>query len=165
MQPDTWLASYNVSEAGPIVFQSGLAPERRLAWFDRDGQQLGTIGDSGRYARIRLSPDDASLAVTLDESSTGNADLWVYDLHRNVGSRLTFDDAPDESPVWSPDGERIAFASKRDGVNGIFVRAFHGRGAAERIYESEIRAEPEDWSSDGKFIAFNAQLEIGRAHV
>ena len=36
-------------------------------------------------------------------------------------TRLTDNDGDDESPSWSPDGEKIAFASDRDGPVEIYV--------------------------------------------
>ena len=42
-------------------------------------------------------------------------DIWIIDIARNVRSRLTFDPGRDVSPVWSPDGTRIAFQSTRSG--------------------------------------------------
>jgi Tol biopolymer transport system component len=35
--------------------------------------------------------------------------------------QLTDNDRYDEDPAWSPDGNRIVFASDRNGFHGIFV--------------------------------------------
>ena len=86
----------------------------------------------------------------------GQSDIWVYDIARNVGSRLTFDEAQDTHPVWSPDGKRIAFTSNRSGKRGIFVRQADGRGKVESLFSAEGNCEVEDWSHDGKYITFNA---------
>jgi len=158
VQADTWLAAYAVSDAGPLVFQTGLAPEVQLTWFDREGNALETVGDPGKYTFIRLSPDDRSLAVTLGDATSGRGDIWIFDVRRNVGSRLTFDEAADDHPVWSPDGSQVAFASRRDGKHGLYVRPSNGRGTAELLHEAAQQSEPEDWSSDGKYIAFNSSL-------
>jgi len=163
VQEDTWLAAYAVSAAGPISFQSGLAPERTLRWFDREGNVLGTIGEPGKYSFLRMSPDDRFLASTLISPGSGGEDIWVFDVERDVGSRLTFDEASDTGPVWSPDGSRIAFASSRDAGEGIYVRTASGRGAAELLYASEQRITVEDWSPDGKHIAFNST--VGKADL
>ena len=42
-----------------------------------------------------------------------NGDLWLLDLSRAVASRFTFDPGSDYSPVWSPDGNRIAYGATR----------------------------------------------------
>ena len=91
--------------------------------------------------------------VLTDENS-GRADIWVYDVRRKVGSRLTFDEMNDTNPVWSPDGARVAFQSNRKGpVGDIFVRRADGRGQAELLYSSEAMDTPEDWSPDGNYPA------------
>ena len=156
-QPDSWRAAFAVSQAGPIAFHSGLASKMILTWLDREGKELGTLGDPGEYAFIRLSPDNRSLAVTLNDAGTGRGDIWVFDVERNVGSRLTFHSATEDSPVWSPDGARIAFSSNRDGKTTIYVRPSNGRGEEELLLPESIeeRAVPADWSSDGKFLVFS----------
>jgi Tol biopolymer transport system component len=150
-----WRAAFAVSEAGPLAFHGGTASERTLNIFDRDGDIVGTIGEEENYTFIRLSPDDRFLAATISDRVSGRSDLWIQDLQRNVKSRLTFHEAEDKHPVWSPDGKRIAFASRRDGKPGIFVRRSDGKGDAELLFSGETRAEPEDWSHDGKHLAYN----------
>jgi serine/threonine protein kinase len=163
VQEDTWLAAFAVSAAGPLAFQTGLAPERVLSWFDREGNALGTIGEPGKYSYLRLSPDDRFLATTLVGPGSGAEDIWVFDVERNVGSRLTFDEGNDLGPVWSPDGSRIVFSSGRDAKEGIYVRPANGRGSAELLYESEQRITVEDWSRDGKHLTFNSS--VGKADL
>jgi len=93
--------------------------------------------------------------VTLFDSGSGTADLWLYDIARQAKSRLTFDDANDYAPVWSPDGERIAFKSERTGAGDIYVRPSGGGSTAELLYSSERIDSPEDWSPDAAYIAFD----------
>lgn len=151
----TWRAAFAVTETGPLAFHGGSAGEQALTLLDRKGKVLQTIGDEGVYGQIRLSPDTRYLAATVADPGTGRSDLWVYDMTRNVGSRLTFDDAQDNNPVWSPDGKRIAFTSNRGGKNAIYVRRSDGRGDVESLFSGERRVVPEDWSRDGQYIAFN----------
>ena len=150
-----WRAAYSVSEAGPIVFQGGSAGAQALNVFNRDGKVTRSIGEPANYSYLRMSPDDRFLAATVADATSGRSDIWVYDMERNVGSRLTFHDAQDTNPVWSPDGKRFAFTSNRDGKSGIYVRAADGTGNAELLFSGEGRAEPWDWSPDGKHLVFN----------
>jgi Tol biopolymer transport system component len=157
-QPDSWRATFAVSVAGPIAFQTGLAPKGILTWLDREGKELGTLGDPGKFGFIRLSPEGRSLAAAVSDPTSGRGDIWVFDLQRGVGGRLTFDSAAEDSPVWSPDGKRIAFSSNLKGKTTILVRPSNGRGGVERMLPETVtdRAVPDDWSSDGKFLAFSA---------
>lgn len=67
--------------------------------------------------------------------------------------RLTQDPAPDGSPSWSPDGRRIAFISKRESSNDLYVIDVDGGGL---IRLTDDRGEERDpaWSPDGSRIAF-----------
>jgi serine/threonine-protein kinase len=90
----------------------------------------------------------------------GNADIWVYDLTRQTLSRLTFDDADDRSPAWTPDGERIVFASTRDG-GGLWWQAADGTGAAERLLADDSPAlAPYAFTPDGAQLLYNSDGDI-----
>jgi Tol biopolymer transport system component len=58
--------------------------------------------------------------------------------------------------VWSPDGERIVFASSRKGRFDIYVKSFGGSGAEELAFESQVDKFTDSWSRDGRFFAFVA---------
>ena len=68
-------------------------------------------------------------------------------------TRLTDNDAIDVSPDWSPDGQRIAFFSDRDGNLDIYVMNADGSGLARLTYDGANDGVP-DWSPDGQRIAF-----------
>lgn len=59
----------------------------------------------------------------------------------------------DDNPIWSPDGEWIAFASNRYGNNDIFVVPADG-GKTQRLTWHSGNDTPNDWSPDGKTIIF-----------
>ena len=147
--------AFAASQNGILAYQQGFGVESQLIRLDSDGNELGEIGEVDRFQQIRLSPDEKKLAVTVFDSGSGTADLWLYDIARQAKSRLTFDEANDVAPVWSPDGERIAFQSGRTGAGDIFVRQAGGGSAAELLYSGDQIDSPEDWSPDGAYIAFN----------
>jgi len=73
------------------------------------------------------------LAVSVQRGP--NWDVWVYDLERDVATRITFGEAYEADPVWSPDGRWFAYEGEVGGVDGIFRKRTVGRGDAEWLLE------------------------------
>ena len=69
--------------------------------------------------------------------------------------RLTSNSASDTSPVWSPDGTKIAFVSYRDGNNEIYVMNSDGSNQT-RLTNNETFDVSPVWSPDGSKIAFRS---------
>ena len=84
-------------------------------------------------------------------------DIWTWDLERERFTQLTFDEANDEFPLWTPDGARIVFASTRDD-GGMFWRAADGTGTVEQLKDGFAR--PHAWAADGRLI-FEQGGDIG----
>jgi serine/threonine protein kinase len=162
-------AAFAVSQSGVLAFRTnqstqgqggGGEEQRSLFWYDRTGSRSPSIGGVGTYAGVDLSLDGKRFVVHRHESTGG--DNWVYDLGQGRLQRLTFDATQDnESPVWSSDGERVAFASRRDNKWGIYTKLADGTGAEELITESEAIKEPMSWSPDGKMLLY---VEIGQSN-
>jgi Tol biopolymer transport system component len=57
-------------------------------------------------------------------------------------------------PAWSPDGRRIAFASKRAGSIHIYVMDADGKNTTQLTHTSVDDNHP-SWSPDGKLIVFS----------
>jgi Tol biopolymer transport system component len=97
-----------------------------------------------------------------------NTDVWIYDLQQGSMKRLTFDPAIDAVPVWSPDGNRILFASSRSGVFQLYIKNADG-GEDEKLLplRASDKAEkyPSDWSPDGKHILYERTTEATRVWV
>jgi Tol biopolymer transport system component len=118
------------------------------------GKSLGTIGSSGRYINLSLSPDDRRVAAARADSQIGTRDIWLIDLARGTPSRFIFSPANNWLPVWSPEGRRIAFTSDQDGPGNLYQKPTSGAADDEQIVKTSERKWPSDWSSDGRFIAY-----------
>jgi len=80
----------------------------------------------------------------------------LMDLARGVPSRFTFDAGVEDNPVWSPDGNFVAFSSATtDLLATIYRKPSTGLGNPELLFKSDSGKEPTDWSSDGHFILVN----------
>jgi Tol biopolymer transport system component len=68
--------------------------------------------------------------------------------------RLTFDPGGDGSPIWSPDGSRIAWSANRGAGYYIYQKLASGDGPEELLIESDAPINLGSWSPDGRFILY-----------
>jgi len=133
---------------------AGNRPQSMPTWFDRKGVSLGVVGEAGQLETVALSPDGRRLAVG-DNPGNGNSDIWLRDLVSGASTRATFSPGGEGTPVWSPDGTRIAFSSLRNGVQLPYQRAADGTGAELPLFASDRSAWVNDWSSDGRWVIYS----------
>lgn len=146
--------AFSVSETGALVYQTGSANVSQLVWFDRTGKQIGVLGDQADYGDVELSPDGARTAVSFRDPARNTRDIWLYDVARDLRTRLTFD-AADELPlIWSPDGTRVVFNSRRKGKLDLYQKSSNGTGTEDVLLEDSLVKWPLDWSDDGQFILY-----------
>ena len=147
---------YAISNNGTLVYVPSTSTgglDRTLVWVDREGQEEPLAAEPQGYESPRISPDGLRLAVTINES--GGSDVWIYELEREILTRLTFDPAADHYPVWTPDGQRIVFDSGRVGAgHNLFWKAADGTGQAERLTTSPSNHTARSFSPDGKRLVF-----------
>jgi Tol biopolymer transport system component len=68
---------------------------------------------------------------------------------------LTFDPANDGHPLWSPSGESIVFASRRDGDGSLRWERSDGSVKAQPLTHSPNDQWPWSWHPDGHHLAIN----------
>ena len=84
-------AVFAVSNTGLLVAQSGseVALSQPL-WFDRNGRELGAVGQPGVYGNVSLASNGRSVAVEKSDIGSQSIDIWTYDSQRASAKRLTF---------------------------------------------------------------------------
>ncbi len=143
----------SVSTQGTVAYQANSEMVRQLTWFDRNGRELGTIGARNDYRSISLSPDEKHLAFEVFDTGGGRAEIWVLDLKQGSLSKIGRNVEEGFAPIWSPDGNEVAFAAA---TNSVITLA---RQRVDRL-NAELLPGPHgvlvatDWSADGKFFAY-----------
>ena len=94
-----------------------------------------------RYAAI--SPDGTQIAFSF------KGDIYTVSAQGGRAYQLTTNPAHDTRPVWSPDGQKIAFVSDRRGNPRIFISDTYGRNT-QLIPSIGNDAVTPAWSKDGK---------------
>jgi serine/threonine protein kinase len=142
---------FTASDNGVLAYRAGGgAVPLSLVWVNRSGAEQRLPAPPHNYTFPRISPDGQRVAVGIEE---GGGQIWLYDIARDALSRLTFEDAANFDPVWTPDGKHITFKGKG---NRLFWQLANGGGAAEELLSSTVAGNsiPGSWSPDGKELAF-----------
>jgi serine/threonine protein kinase len=143
-----------VSQTGLLVYASGgNGADNQMAWYDRGGKSLGSVGLPGVILDPAISPDEKS--VLFRRNSHSGSDLWLWDLTRQSEQRFTTDPSYNFAPFWSPQGDRIVFASIRDGFANLYQKATNGTGKDEQLFANSNSKYPTQWSRDGRFIVYS----------
>jgi Tol biopolymer transport system component len=79
---------------------------------------------------------------------------WLQDLERNQETRLTTPPNSPGAPIWSPDGQRIAFVGTIGGVRALYTKNVNG-GTEEVLLQSSTNPRAlSDWSRDDRWLVF-----------
>jgi eukaryotic-like serine/threonine-protein kinase len=132
-------------------------PPRRVR--DRSGKELAVVGDAANYQMARISPDGSSVAVQIADGATETSGIWIKGLARETSTRLTFGQRSETTPVWSPDGLRLAYGSNRLGSLDIYQKALDGTGKDEPLLTGDGDQRPVNWSRDGRFISYDVTTD------
>jgi Tol biopolymer transport system component len=145
---------------GVLVYLPGVGGAlQQFTWFDQQGQPHGAAGEpfiGGFTSEPALSPDEKRLAFARPDPQSGNVDIWINELPRDLPTRFTTDPGQDVEPLWSPDGSSIVFTGQRNGVRGLYRKASNLMGGEELLYKSD-HGQPDyatSWSQDRRYILF-----------
>lgn len=152
----TEAAMASVSNSGVLVFQqAGESKHAIIAVADRKGVQsrIESVAVQS-ITGLSMSDDGTKLAYAVTDQGD---DIRVVDLARDTTSRLTFHNADEASPVWSPDGTRIAFFTNRRDGGDLYVIAADGGETEQPLLLSPEASSPTDWSPDGRSLLLDVE--------
>ncbi|MGH7517272.1 MAG: TolB family protein [Gemmatimonadales bacterium] len=113
MNPSDGAAAFDVSESGTLAYLpvSSYVTETEVMLVDRRGHGSRALPTADRYQHPRLSPDGTRIAVDI-RSANSLGDVWVFQLGRPSGTRLTSEGGRDWGPEWTPDGQELIYISE-----------------------------------------------------
>ncbi|MCC6806232.1 MAG: PD40 domain-containing protein [Deltaproteobacteria bacterium] len=103
-----------------------------------------------------VSPDGSLVVFTATQN--GTVDVWKKVLATGETIRLTSHSADDEDPAISPDGEHIAFISRKDDAKGdVYIMDTDGGGEI-RITDEKTGDRAPAWAPDGKSLLISTRV-------
>jgi len=152
---------WSLANDGKLFYTTGSAsggsgPTLQFVWVSRSGQAT-PVDPSWTFSRgtdpnLRwaISPDGSMVA--LREFTAEGYDIWVKRLDTGPRSRLTFGDALEKMPVWSPGGREVTYLSDRNGNQDVWRRPADGTREAELVIDIDQDIATVDWSPDGEWL-------------
>ena len=141
----------SVSNDGTLVHVTGIASRlSRLAWVDRTGKVLKTLGSvQEQWPFPRLSPDGRSIAIAAKENEV--SDIWIVDADRGTRTRLNAGQSSYSDQAWLPDGSAIVFSEGSAPPVAMKSKAADGSGDAKSIRTGWAPS----YSADGRYLVFS----------
>lgn len=157
----TGLADFSAALDGTLVYQShsNLA---HVAWIDRAGRELSSLGSPGAYFSVRISPLQRSALVSRALKSNGTYDVWSLEFERGSETRLTLDDHITEvAGIYSPDEQEVFFGLARGGPPNLTRLDLRTARTAPLLPATAHLREAQDVSRDGRLLAYAERNEGG----
>ena len=140
-----------ISDQGTAAFVPGaeLSPQI-VQTVDRTGKKLRVMAPAGHIDWVRLSPDGGRVAANVRSPSKN--DIWLFG-PEGEPERMTFDEAEDEYPVWSPGGTEIAYTSSlASEARRLMVKSVEGGTRPRRVLTWPRHLHLQSWSPDGRWL-------------
>jgi Tol biopolymer transport system component len=143
--------------AGPLLVYRPRPhlPIATLGWVDRAGRSLETIAvPPGNFRQLSLDPSGRRLAIDRPDAQ-GVSSVWIVDLAA-TGAAATRVPATYwiGAPVWSSDGQQLAYSTAADSPPNLAVRDAASAGAERRLTRASAIQYANDFTPDGRTILF-----------
>lgn len=114
----------------------------------------GALAAQDEQTRLLRDPDISDSHLVFVYAG----DLWLAQRDGSDPRRLTSHPAEENSPIFSPDGQQIAFSAEYDGNTDVYVISVQG-GQPKRLTWHPTADVPVDWAPDGSAVAFVSDRE------
>jgi Tol biopolymer transport system component/DNA-binding winged helix-turn-helix (wHTH) protein len=138
------------------VYPFGNATSAEIGEINIASGWVRQLGLTGNGELPTVSPRGDRLAYS--SSSSGRLNIWRKDLLRpeSPAVELIPSSRAQYDAQYSPDGKRVAIASERSGVQGVWISNEDGSNLVQISNPNYVSGSPQ-WSPDGNKIAFDSR--------
>jgi serine/threonine-protein kinase len=154
-------AAFDVSATGTLAYLpvDSYVTDSEIVIVDRKGNESLALPRRDRYGNPRLSPTGARVSVDI-RSANSMGDVWVFEIGRAGGTRITAEGGRDFGAEWTPDGKELIFSSERPFFD-LYRRAADASRPAEALLTGSYDHYTGAVSRDGKTFAFSLAVPGG----
>ncbi len=161
-------SQYSLAKNNVLAFLEGyVAPELTLTMYDPPSQSATVVTEKAEeFGQFSVSPDGSKIAVEVVNNQI--YDVQILDLKRNRFS--SFSGAkPNFTPFWSPDGNKLYYASYRGDPKVAEIFVYDLLSNEEK--KIELKGEPMIWfnisdvSADGKELLGFGKETVGLSEL
>jgi TolB protein len=175
-QDDNWSPQFSTDNRS-VIFTSYNGIWWGIYKMNLDGSNKQLLTPQGKsFANPRISPDGSKIAIT--SIDWDGSQIFVMNADGSNLKQITFTVSPiyfdsgyprdaNGNPVWSPNGEKLAYVSWENASPDVFVINSNGSGN-KRLTNTPRRDECPTWSNDGNYIIFTSTRttdSIGRNEI
>jgi serine/threonine-protein kinase len=154
-------AAFDVSETGTLAYLpvDSYETDTEVVLVDRKGNESLALPRRDRYNNPRLSPDGGRVSVDI-RSADSSGDVWVFEIGRSGGTRITAEGGREFGADWTPDGTQLIYSSERPFFD-LYRRAADATQPAEPLLRADHDHYNASVSRDGKLVAFSIAVPGG----
>ena len=165
MNPTDGAAAFDVSENGTLAYLpvTSYVTETEVVFVDRLGRETRALPTRDRYNHPRLSPEGGRISVDI-RGANSLGDVWVFQVGRPGGARVTAEGGRDFGAEWTPDGRELIYSSEHPFFD-LYRRAADASRPPEPLLTGTYDRYTGSVSPDGRLFAFALAVQPGGAEL
>jgi serine/threonine-protein kinase len=151
-------AAFDVSDTGTLAYLpvDSYVTDTEVVLVDRKGNETLALPRRDRYTNPRLSPDGGRISLDI-RSANSMGDVWVFEIGRSGGTRITSEGGREFGAEWTPDGKELIFSSERPFFD-LYRRAADATQPVRPLLTGTYDHYTGSVSRDGKLVAFSLAI-------